>query len=46
MPEDVSYNVQSIFFYNGKMHATVCSWTNGYQAYFDWVVDINQDVLN
>jgi hypothetical protein len=46
MGEDVSYNVQSIFFHNGKMHATVCSWTTGYQAYFDWVVDIDQSILN
>ena len=46
MGEDVSYNVQSIFFHNGKMHATVCSWTSDYHAYFDWVVDIDQDVLN
>ena len=46
MPSDVSYNIQSLFFHNGQMHATVCSWTSGYQAYFDWVVDIDQSVLN
>ncbi len=46
MGEDVSYNVQSIFFHNGQMHATVCSWTKGYQAYFDWIVDIDQSVLD
>ena len=46
MGNDVSYNVQSIFFHNGQMHATVCSWTTGYQAYFDWIVDIDQSVLD
>ena len=27
---DVSFNVQAIFFMDGKMHATVCSWTSNY----------------
>ena len=46
MPENVSYNIQSLFFHNGQLHATVCSWTTGYQAYYDWVVSIDQSTLD
>ena len=40
MGKDVNFNVQAIFFHRGQMHATVCSWTSGYYAYFDWIVEI------
>ena len=46
MPKDVAYNIQSLFFHNGQLHATVCSWTTGYQAYYDWVVSIDQSTLD
>lgn len=39
---DVNFNVQAIFFMNGEMHATVCSWTTNYMVYHDWIVDINE----
>ena len=42
---DVNFNVQAIFFVDGQMHATVCSWTNGYMVYHDWIVDINEGDL-
>ena len=42
---DVSFNVQAIFFMDGKMHATVCSWTSNYMYYHDWIVDINESNL-
>ena len=42
---DVSFNVQAIFFVDGQMHATVCSWTNGHMVYHDWIVEINEDDL-
>lgn len=42
---DVSFNVQAIFFVDGQMHATVCSWTNGHMVYHDWIVEISEDDL-
>lgn len=41
---DVKFNVQSIFFVDGQMHATVCSWSTGHMVYHDWIVDINDDL--
>jgi hypothetical protein len=42
---DVNFNVQGIFFADGKMHATVCSWTTGQMVYHDWIVNVNEDTL-
>ena len=38
----VDFNVQAIFFMDGKLHASVCSWTSGHMVYHDWIVEINQ----
>ena len=42
---DINFNVQAIFFAEGKMHATVCSWTNGQMVYHDWIVNVNEETL-
>lgn len=34
---NVNFNVQSIFFHNGDLHAGVCSWQEGHLVYHDWV---------
>ena len=42
---DVNFNVQGIFFVDGELHATVCSWDTGYMKYHDWIVNINEETL-
>ena len=46
MGKDVNFNVQAISIIDGQLHATVCSWTNGYMKYFDWVVEFDQSTVN
>lgn len=42
---NVNFNVQSLFFHNGSMHAGVCSWQEGHLVYHDWVVVCDASVL-
>ncbi len=36
VPYDQGYNVQSIFFHNGEMYATVCTWQAGMGGAYLW----------
>ena len=39
------YNIQSIFFHGNELHLSVCSWTNGYQAFHDWTAKPDMGVF-
>ena len=42
---EVQYNIQSIFFHNDEMYATICSWTSGHSKIHVWKVTCDLSVL-
>lgn len=41
---NIDFNVQSLYIHNGILHASVCSWTNGANKFYDWTINIGNNL--
>lgn len=42
--KNINFNVQAIFIHKGELHASVCSWDQGYMKYNDWTIKVSESI--